>query len=105
MLAHLVFSERNGWIAPTCRAVGPWFAGPVPDPYPCDADGYGKGSMPSSWRIWAYLFGSARRRSVIIVRSAARLVSVKNSRAHYWVVSIRILPRSICLLAGSGTFG
>jgi hypothetical protein len=36
--------------------------------------------MPSSCRIWANFFGSARRRSAIIVRNSASPASVKTSR-------------------------
>jgi hypothetical protein len=40
----------------------------------------GMGSMPSSWRTWANVFGSAKRRSCIIARNAVSPTSVKTSR-------------------------
>src|SRR5271166_129401 len=71
----------------------------------CGASGSGMESMPSSWRTWANFFGSASRRSAIIVRSSASPASVKNNRGGRRPVSSRISPRSRSPLAIGDSFG
>jgi hypothetical protein len=65
----------------------------------------GRGSIPSSWRMWANFRGSAKRPSAIISRSATKPISVKNSRGGRATESRRISPRSTRPCAVVDSFG
>jgi hypothetical protein len=63
-------------------------------PQSCDASGSGMESIPNSLRTWANFFGSANRRSAIILRNSASPASLNRRRGRRSLVSSRIRPRS-----------